>query len=286
VGSLGAGNHFLEIDVVREIYDPAVAEVFGMREQQVVVQIHCGSRGFGHQVCTDYVKQLQSAVTKYGIELPSRQLVCAPVDSPEGRAYYGAMVCAMNYAFVNRQVLAAGVRQAFGQVLAGKVDNADLFQVYDVAHNSAKMEHHMADGERMQLCVHRKGATRAFGPSYEMLPDDYCDVGQPVLVPGSMGTASYVLVGTDKAMELTFGSTCHGAGRVMSRTQARKQVWGADLREQLEQEGIIVRAGSMKGLAEEAPLAYKDVSLVVEVVHGLGLAQKVARLEPLAVIKG
>lgn len=286
VGSLGAGNHFLEIDVVEEVYDLSVADVFGLWEGQVVVQIHCGSRGFGHQVCDDYVKGLQSAVKKYNIQLPDRELVCAPIDSPEGRAYYGAMACAVNYAFVNRQVLAMGVREAFEQVLAGRVDDFDLFQVYDVAHNIAKFEEHEVDGRRMRLCVHRKGATRAYGPGNEGVPGDYRAVGQPVLVPGSMGTASYVLVGTRKAMELTFGSTCHGAGRVMSRTQALKTIWGADLRNELEEQGIVVRAGSNKGLAEEAPQAYKDVSQVVEVVHGLGIAHKVACLRPLAVIKG
>jgi tRNA-splicing ligase RtcB len=286
VGSLGGGNHFLEIDVVEEVYDPEVAEPFGLWEGQVVVQIHCGSRGFGHQVCDDYVKGLQPAVKKYGLQLPARQLVCAPIDSPEGRAYYGAMACAVNYAFVNRQVLAMGVREAFERVLAGKVKDFDLFQVYDVAHNIAKFEEHLVDGQRMKLCVHRKGATRAFGPGYEGLSADYRDVGQPVLVPGSMGTASYVLVGTQKALDLTFGSTCHGAGRVMSRTKARKTIWGAELRKELEEQGVIVRAGSNKGLAEEAPAAYKDVSRVVEVVHSIGLARKVARLRPLAVIKG
>ena len=286
VGSLGGGNHFLEIDVVEEIYDPEVAEPFGLWERQVVVQIHCGSRGFGHQVCDDYVKGLQPAVKKYGLQLPARQLVCAPIDSPEGRAYYGAMACAVNYAFVNRQVLAMGVREAFERVLAGKVKDFDLFQVYDVAHNIAKFEEHLVGGQRMKLCVHRKGATRAFGPGYEGLSADYRDVGQPVLVPGSMGTASYVLVGTQKALDLTFGSTCHGAGRVMSRTKARKTIWGAELRKGLEEQGIMVRAGSNKGLAEEAPAAYKDVSRVVEVVHSLGIAHKVARLRPLAVIKG
>jgi tRNA-splicing ligase RtcB len=286
VGSLGAGNHFLEIDVVEEVYDPQVAEVFGLQEGQVVVQIHCGSRGFGHQVCDDYVRSLQSAVQKYKIQLPDRELVCAPLDSPEGRAYYGAMACAANYAFVNRQVLAMGVREAFEQVLAGKVKNSDLFQVYDVCHNIAKFEEHEVDGRRVKLCVHRKGATRAFGPGYEGLPADYHDVGQPVLVPGSMGTASYVLVGTEKAMDLTFGSTCHGAGRVMSRTKARKKVYGAELKQQLQGQGIVVRAGSNRGLAEEAPTAYKDVSRVVEVVHGVGIARKVVRLRPLAVIKG
>jgi len=286
VGSLGAGNHFLEIDVVEEIYDPEVAEPFGLWEGQIAVQIHCGSRGFGHQVCDDYVKQLQPAVRKYNLQLPDRELVCAPIDSPEGRAYYGAMACAVNYAFVNRQVLVMGVREAFERVLSGKVKDFDLFQVYDVAHNIAKFEEHEVDGRRMKLCVHRKGATRAFGPGYEGLPGDYRNVGQPVLVPGSMGTASYVLVGTQTAMTLTFGSSCHGAGRVMSRTKARKQVHGSELRKDLERQGIVVRAGSMRGLAEEAPAAYKDVSRVVEVVHGLGIARKVARLRPLAVIKG
>jgi tRNA-splicing ligase RtcB len=283
---LGAGNHFLEIDVVEEVYDAEVADVFRLWEGQVVVQIHCGSRGFGHQVCDDYVKGLQPAVHKYNIRLPDRELVCAPLDSPEGRAYYGAMACAVNYAFVNRQVLAMGVREAFEQVLAGQVKDFDLFQVYDVAHNIAKFEEHDVDGKRIKLCVHRKGATRALGPGHEGVPADYRDVGQPVLVPGSMGTASYVLVGTPKALELTFGSSCHGAGRVMSRSKARKQIYGVELKKDLEKRGIVVRAGSNKGLAEEAPAAYKDVSRVVEVVHGVGIARKVAQLRPLAVIKG
>ncbi len=286
VGSLGSGNHFLELNVVREIYDPQAAATFGLSESQVVVQIHCGSRGFGHQVCDDYVKSLQSAVSKYDIQLPSRQLVCAPIDSPEGQAYYGAMACAVNYAFVNRQVLAMGAREAFERVLAGKVSDFDLYQIYDVAHNIAKFEEHTVNDRSLRLCVHRKGATRCFPSGHDGVPAAYRSVGQPVLVPGSMGTASYVLAGQPRAMELTFGSTCHGAGRTMSRTQARKQVWGHDLRDELEAEGIAVRATSMKGLAEEAPLAYKDVSRVVETVHGLDIAHKVARLEPLGVIKG
>ncbi len=286
VGSLGSGNHFLELDVIQEIYHPEVAEALDLRKGQVVVQIHCGSRGFGHQVCDDYVKDLQSAVKKYDIYLPNRQLVCAPIDSPEGRSYYAAMACAVNYAFANRQVLAMGVREAFERVLAGKVSSFDLRQVYDVAHNIAKFEEHRVNGSRKKLCVHRKGATRCFPPGHEAVPAAYREVGQPVLVPGSMGTASYVLVGQQKAMDLTFGSSCHGAGRTMSRTQARKEVWGHDLREELEARGITVRATSMKGLAEEAPLAYKDVSRVVETVHNLGLAHKVARLEPLGVVKG
>ncbi len=286
VGSLGAGNHFIEIDVVDEVYDPQAAEVFGLWTGQVVVQIHCGSRGFGHQVCSDYVKKLQPVVAKYGIQLPDRELVCAPINSPEGRDYYGAMACAVNYAFVNRQVLVMGVREAFEQVLAGKVKDFDLFQVYGVTHNIAKFEEHEVDGKRMKLCVHRKGATRAFPPGHPGVPEDYRHVGQPVLVPGSMGTASYVLVGTQKAMELTFGSACHGAGRVMSRRKARKRIQGSELRRELEEQGIIIRAGSMRGLAEEAPAAYKDVSRVVEVVQGAGIARQVARLRPMAVIKG
>ncbi len=286
VGSLGSGNHFLELDVIRAIYDAEAARAFGLREGQVVVQIHCGSRGFGHQVCDDYVKSLQSAVDKYHIDLPSRQLVCAPIESPEGQAYYGAMACAVNYAFVNRQVLAMGAREAFERALAGKVSDFGLYQVYDVAHNIAKFEDHVVNGDRRRLCIHRKGATRCFPSGHEGVPAVYQAVGQPVLVPGSMGTASYVLVGQPRAMSLTFGSTCHGAGRTMSRTQARKQVWGHDLREELEARGIAVRASSMKGLAEEAPKAYKDVSRVVETVHGLGIAHKVARLEPIGVIKG
>jgi tRNA-splicing ligase RtcB len=286
VGSLGAGNHFLEIDFVEEIYAAEAAQAFGLREGQVVVQIHCGSRGFGHQVCDDYVKSLQSAVRKYKIELPDRELVCAPLDSVEGRAYYGAMACAVNYAFVNRQVLADGARKAFEGVLAGKVKDHDLFQIYDVAHNIAKFEEHAVNGARKKLCVHRKGATRAFGPGSPDVPADYREIGQPVLVPGTMGTASYVMVGTEKALELTFGSCCHGAGRVMSRTAARKRVHGAELRKKLEEQGIIVRAGSYRGLAEEAPSAYKDVSRVVDVVDGVGIARKVARLRPLSVIKG
>ncbi len=286
MGSLGAGNHFLEIDVVEEVFDAEAAEAFRLWENQVVVQIHCGSRGLGHQVCDDYVRSLQAAVQKYGLHLADRELVCAPIDSPEGQAYYGAMACAVNYAFVNRQVLAMGVREAFERVLAGKVRDFSLYQVYDVAHNIAKFEEHQVGGQRLRLCVHRKGATRAFGPGHEALPARYRAVGQPVLVPGSMGTASYVLVGTQRAMQLTFGSTCHGAGRVMSRTHALKEIRGNALREELEAQGIVVRAGSVKGLAEEAPSAYKDVSRVVEVVHGAGLARKVARLRPLAVIKG
>jgi tRNA-splicing ligase RtcB len=286
VGSLGAGNHFIEVDEVDQLFDRETASAFGLWQGQVVVQIHCGSRGFGHQVCDDHVKSLQPVVKKYGLQIPDRELVCAPIESPEGRAYFAAMACAVNYAFVNRQVLAMGVREAFEVALGKTARDCSLFQVYDVAHNIAKFEEHKVGKRAMRLCVHRKGATRAFGRGNPALSPTHRATGQPVLVPGSMGTASYVLVGTNRAMDLTFGSTCHGAGRVMSRTRARKQIQVAALRQELEQSGIVIRAGSNRGLAEEAPAAYKDVSRVVEVVHALGIATKVARLRPLAVIKG
>ena len=286
VGTLGAGNHFIEVDEVTEIYDEVAARAMGLFQGQVVVQIHCGSRGFGHQVCTDYVDEFQAAIKKYDIKLPDRELVCAPFSSPEGQSYFAAMACAANYAFANRQVLLAHIRRSFEQTLAGKVSDWDVFQIYDIAHNMAKVETHEIHGERVKVCVHRKGATRAFGPGFEGLPPEYRDIGQPVLVPGSMGTASFVLVGTAGSMAQTFGSTCHGAGRVMSRAQAKRQVRGEKLKGELEYQGIAVRAGSMSGLAEEAPAAYKDVDRVVEVVHRAGIARKVARLEPFAVIKG
>jgi len=286
VGTLGAGNHFIEVDVVTEVFDDEAAGRLGLLPGQVAVQIHCGSRGFGHQVCSDYVKRFQKAVHQYGISLPDRELVCAPLSSPEGQDYLAAMKAAANYAFANRQVLTYHIRRSFEQALAGKVKNHHVYQIYDIAHNMAKVEDHQVDGRRVKVCVHRKGATRAFGPGSAVLPDVYRDIGQPVLVPGSMGTASWVLLGTEGSMAQTFGSTCHGAGRTMSRSKAKKTVWGADLREELEAGGIHIRAGSMAGLAEEAPVAYKDVDRVVEVVHGAGIAKKVARLQPLAVIKG
>jgi len=286
LGTLGAGNHFCELDVVEEVYDEEAADAFGLFPGQVCVQIHCGSRGFGHQVCTDYVNLFQRVIKKYGITLPDRELVCAPVESPEGQDYLAAMKCAANYAWANRQMLAHQCRQAFAEVLAGKVKNWDLFQVYDIAHNMAKIEEHEVEGRRMRVCVHRKGATRAFGPGSPVLPADYRDIGQPVLVPGSMGTASWVLVGTPQSMSQTFGSTCHGAGRMMSRAEAKREVRGEQLKRELEAGGIQVRAGSMAGLAEEAPIAYKDVDRVVEVVDAAGIARKVARLRPIAVVKG
>jgi tRNA-splicing ligase RtcB len=286
VGTLGAGNHFIEIDTVDRIYDEPTAQQMGIFHNQITVQIHCGSRGFGHQICSDYVKHLQKAIHQYGLTLPDRELVCAPLSSPEGKDYLAAMKAAANYAFANRQVLTYHIRRTFEQVLAGKVKNHHLYQIYDIAHNIAKIEEHEVDGRRIKVCVHRKGATRAFGPGSPVLPGIYRDIGQPVLVPGSMGTASWVLVGTKEAMTQTFGSICHGAGRVMSRSKAKKVVRGTKLREELEKKGIHVRAGSMPGLAEEAPMAYKDVDRVIEVVHGAGIAKKVARLIPLAVIKG
>ena len=286
LGTLGSGNHFIEIQKVDEIYDDEVARAFGLFEGQLAVSIHSGSRGLGHQVCGDYVKELQEAVRKYNIELPDRQLVCAPLSSPEGRRYYGAMVSAANYAWANRQCMAHLARRSFEEVLAGKVRNFDLHTVYDVAHNIAKIEDHVVGGKRIKLCIHRKGATRAFGPGHPEVTRVYRDVGQPVLVPGDMGTASYVLVGTADAMEESFGTCCHGAGRTMSRRAAKKKIHGGTLRRELEEQGIQVRAASMAGLAEEAPDAYKDIEAVVEVVHGAGLARKVARLRPMAVMKG
>jgi len=286
IGTLGAGNHFIEVDRVAEIFDETAAECLGLFPDQAVVQIHCGSRGFGHQVCEDYVARFQKTVRDYGIELPDRQLVCAPFESEEGQQYFHAMACAANFAFANRQVLAHRIRRSFEQALAGKVPRFDFHQVYDIAHNMAKVEEHEVGGTHIRLCVHRKGATRAFGPGSPGLPDDLRDVGQPVLIPGSMGTASYVLIGTPGSMEQTFGSTCHGAGRVWSRTRAGRTVRGQQLRQELESRGIAVRTGSMPGLAEEAPQAYKDVSRVVDVVARAGIGKKVARLEPIAVIKG
>ncbi len=286
LGSLGAGNHFLEVDVVEQVFDARIAQAFGLREGGVAVQIHCGSRGLGHEVCAQFIRRLQGVPQRYGFDLPDRELIAAPLDSPEGRDYLAAMAAAANYAFANRQVLAHCVRRTFEEVLAGKVRRFDLRQVYDVAHNIAKIERHTVEGHSVELIVHRKGATRAFPPGHPDLPAFYRKTGQPVLVPGSMGTASWVLAGTKRAMEVSFGSTCHGAGRVMSRSKAKRTVRGERVRADLKREGIIVRAGSMRGLAEEAPLAYKAVDDVVGAVVGAGIARKVARLRPLAVIKG
>ncbi len=286
VGTLGAGNHFIEIDVVEKILNDKAAQRIGLANGQIAVQIHCGSRGLGHQVCSDYVKRFQKSIKKYDLHLPDRELVCAPLSSPEGQDYLAAMKAAANYAYVNRQVLTHHIRRSFEMVLAGKTDHHNVYQIYDIAHNMAKVESHNVGGRQVKLCVHRKGATRAFGPGSRAIPAVYRDIGQPVLVPGSMGTASWVLVGTEGSMASTFGSTCHGAGRAMSRKKAKKAVHGATLRADLEARGIHVRAGSLSGLSEEAPAAYKDVNRVVDVVHGAGIAKMVAKLKPLAVIKG
>ena len=286
LGTLGSGNHYVELSVIERVYDEAVAERFGLVEGNVALWIHSGSRALGHQVCTDAVRELQQATARYGIRLPDRELACAPCDSPEGRKYFAAMAAAANFAWANRQMMTHLARQAFERVLAGKVSDFHLRLLYDVAHNIAKVEEHTVDGERMKVCVHRKGATRAFAPGHPAVPEAYRDVGQPVLIGGTMGSGSYVLVGTETAMRQAFGSTCHGAGRVLSRHAAKRAVTGQELRQQLAEAGIVVKAGSMSGLAEEAPEAYKDVDRVVDVVHEAGLARKVARFRPIGVMKG
>jgi tRNA-splicing ligase RtcB len=280
VGSLGSGNHFLEIQAVDSILDERVAGVFGLWPGQVCVMIHCGSRGLGHQVCTDHVKTMDRVMPRYGIHVPDRQLACAPVDSPEGRAYLGGMAAATNYGRANRQLLSEAARDAFALALGTR----ELRLLYDVSHNLAKMERHVVDGEERLLCVQRKGATLALSPGHPTLPKDLRAAGQPVLIPGSMGTASYVCTGVEG--NGAFHSTCHGAGRTMSRHAAMKKFQGAALRKQLEDSGIAVRAGSIRGLAEEAPFAYKDIEEVVAVCEGAGLAKRVARLRPLGVVKG
>jgi tRNA-splicing ligase RtcB len=287
IGTLGSGNHFLELQRIDRIYDQATADAYGLRDGQVTILIHSGSRGLGHQVCTDFVKRMDSQLAHYRIELPDRQLSCAPVSSPEGQSYLAAMSAAANFAWANRAAIADRARRAIERVLGAGVARGTR-QVYDVAHNVAKLERHRAGDppEERELCVHRKGATRAFPPGHPELPDAYRAVGQPVFIPGSMGTASFVLAGRERALEVSFGTTCHGAGRRLSRTAVRKQVQGGALRQRLEQQGIAVRALSSRGLAEEAPEAYKDVERVVEVVQAAGLAAKVVRLRPIGVLKG
>jgi tRNA-splicing ligase RtcB (3'-phosphate/5'-hydroxy nucleic acid ligase) len=279
VGSLGSGNHFLEVQAVEHVYDEPVATAFGLRQGQVCVMIHCGSRGLGHQICTDHVRSQEDAMPRYGISVPDRQLACAPVSSPDGRAYLGAMAAAANYARANRQVLAEAARRALERVTGRGLD-----LVYDISHNLAKIETHEVDGGPRRLCVHRKGATRALPPGHADLPADLRAVGQPVLIPGSMGTESYVLTGVEGGS--AFASTCHGAGRAQSRQQAAKSVRGQDLRRQMRERDIAVRGASWRGLAEEMPGAYKDVSAVVEAAEGAGLCRRVARLVPLGVLKG
>ena len=287
IGTLGSGNHFLEIQKVDKIFNPETAKVFGITEEgQVTVMIHCGSRGYGHQVCSDYLRVMEHAVQKYKISLPDRELACAPGNSPEAKDYVQAMACAVNNAFCNRHAIMHWVRQSFQQVYHEDPEKFGLKLVYDVAHNIAKVETHKVEGGRKKVWVHRKGATRAFPAGYEDLPQDYRPKGQPVLIPGSMGTSSWVLVGAEKAMDLTFGSTAHGAGRMMSRSAAKRQFWGADIKAAMEKRGIIVRSASAMVLAEEADPAYKNVDVVVEVSDKVGIATKVARLVPIAVVKG
>jgi tRNA-splicing ligase RtcB len=281
LGTMGSGNHFIEVQAVERVIDETAAAVMGLAQGQVTVLIHSGSRGFGHQICTDYVKRMDAALRRHRIVLPDRQLACAPISSPEGRAYLGAMACAANYAWANRQTMAHRVRQAIATAIGPAAAEATR-QVYDVAHNVAKFESH---GGRT-LCVHRKGATRALPPGSPNIPPVYRAVGQPVFIPGSMGTASFVLVGRPGSMERSFGSACHGAGRRMSRTGARRQITGGQLRRELEARGIVVRCPSARGLAEEAPRAYKDVDRVVGVIERTGLAAAVARLKPIGVVKG
>ena len=281
LGTLGGGNHFLEVQRVDEILDDAAAQALGLFRGQIAVLIHTGSRGLGHQVCTDYVSLMDRTLSRYGITLPDRQLACAPIGSEEGRDYFAAMCAAANFAWANRQVLTHRVREVFARIFDHRA-KADLRVIYDVAHNIAKLERY---GEET-LCVHRKGATRAFGPSHPETPGRYRGVGQPVFIPGSMGTASFVLVGTDASPAISFGSSCHGAGRLMSRGAAKRSVVGHELRRELERRGITVRCPSNAELAEEAPVAYKDVERVVDVVHRAGIARKVARLVPLGVLKG
>jgi len=286
VGTLGSGNHFLEVEVVDEVFHEEAAGRMGLREGTLTVMIHTGSRGYGHQICTDYVDQFQEVMHDYGIEIPDRQLVCAPMDSPEGEAYLKAMRCAANFAFANRQALTDLTRLAFDETLRSEVRDSDLRQVYDIAHNMGKIEQHVVEGEETEVCVHRKGATRAFGPGSSEVCEPYRDLGQPVIIPGSMGTSSWVMLGTDGSMERSFGSTAHGAGRTKSRRQAKKDVWGESLAEDLEGAGVRVRAKSYSGLAEEAPSAYKDVDSVIESVEHSDIADPVARLVPVAVVKG
>jgi len=287
LGTLGSGNHFLEVAVVDEIYEPDIAGAMGINQVgQVMLYVHCGSRGLGHQVAGDYIKEMVRAMQKYGIEVPDRQLACVPVKSPEGQAYLSAMRCAANYAWANRQCITHWVREAFCRVLGKSEKDAGLELIYDVTHNIAKIEEHEVDGRKVKLCVHRKGATRAFPAGHPDVPEKYASVGQPILIPGDMGRASYVLVGTERAMQETFGSTCHGAGRMKCRAAAKKLLSGRDVLAALEARGMTVRAGSLSGLAEEAPEAYKDVNAVVGVAHGAGISKKVARTKPIAVVKG
>jgi tRNA-splicing ligase RtcB len=286
LGTVGSGNHFVEVGYIDEVYDQEAASLMGLEKGQMTVLVHTGSRGLGHQVCDDYIRVMLEASRKYGIQLPDPQLCCAPVKSEEGKNYLAAMACAANFAFVNRQMITHWVRETFEQVFRMGPRDLGLDLVYDVCHNMAKMETHLVEGVEMELCVHRKGATRAFPPGHPEIPETYQKIGQPVLIPGDMGRCSYVLVGTDHGYQETFGSACHGAGRVMSRHQAKKAAKGRAISRELEDKGIVVRGASKATLVEEIPDAYKDVNDVVNVVHGAGIGKKVVRLKPMGVIKG
>ena len=283
VGTLGSGNHFLEVQYVERIFEPEIAERFGLYQDQVVVLVHSGSRGFGHQVCTDYLRDMDPAMRRYKLNLPDRQLACVPATSPEGQAYLGAMRASANFAWANRQGITHFTREAFQRIFGKK---QTLRLVYDVCHNIAKLEWHRVNGRDRRVLVHRKGATRAFPTGRPEIPEAYKDIGQPVLIPGSMGTASYVLVGAQGSLDETFGTTCHGAGRVMSRTAAKKSSYAVNAKQRLEKQGIVVRAETRNGISEEIPEAYKDVDAVINVVHNAGLSKRVARLKPMGVIKG
>lgn len=284
LGTIGSGNHFVEVDYVEEIYDSEMAKAYKLKKGQIVILIHTGSRGLGHQVATDYIRIMMNAMPKYNIELPDRELACVPFNSEEGQQYYKAMCAAANYAWCNREVISWEARTAWKNVFGD--EGGELKLLYDVAHNIAKIETYVIDNKEQQVIVHRKGATRAFGPGFDELPETYKSAGQPVIIPGSMGTCSYVLAGTEKSKDLTFGSCCHGAGRRLSRRAAKRQVNAPTLKEELRDRGIFVEAGSFKGIAEEAPIAYKDVNVVVQTIQDSGVAKKVAKLRPVAVVKG
>ena len=286
LGTLGSGNHFAEIQYVTEIYDASLAQAFGLRLEQVAVMIHSGSRGLGHQVCEDHLRVMLDAARRYGIDLPDRQLCCAPIASPEGRAYLGAMAAAANFAFANRQVMSHWVRESLAGALGVRAEALGLDVVYDVCHNIAKFETFRIGGAERRVCVHRKGATRAYPPGHPQTPAAYRETGQPVLIPGDMGRYSYVLAGTARAFEETFGSTCHGAGRLLSRHEAKRRARGRHLIQEMADRGVVVMAAGLATVAEETPESYKDVADVVDVVHGAGISRKVAQLRPLGVIKG
>jgi len=286
LGTVGSGNHFVEVGYVEEVYDEKIAEILGLRINGITIIIHTGSRGLGHQICDDYIKVMLRASEKYGIELPDKQLCCAPISSKEGKEYLSAMACAANYAFANRQMITHWVRETFEKVFGATQRELDLRLIYDICHNIAKIETYEIEGKKVKVCVHRKGATRAFPPHHPQIPKDYQQIGQPVLIPGDMGRYSYVLVGTERAYNETFGSTCHGAGRLLSRHQAKKAAKGRAIVKELGERGIYIRAASKGTVVEEIPEAYKDVSRVVEIVHNAGISKKVVKLRPLGVIKG